>query len=123
MANRSGNGGGDGKGRVVVITGASAGVGRATVRVQLSRHPGVSQAFAVGVADERWGEIGVACVVPKAGMAVSADDLIALCRDQLARFKVPRRVVFLEAAELPTTPTGKVQKYKLARMVAETQPA
>ena len=85
----------------------------------LSRHPGVSQAYAVGVADDRWGEIGVACVVPKPGVDVTADDLIALCKDRLARFKVPRRVVFLAADELPTTPTGKVQKYRLARMVAE----
>jgi fatty-acyl-CoA synthase len=83
----------------------------------LSRHPGVSQAFAVGVADERWGEIGVACVVAKPGADVTADELIALCKEQLARFKVPRQVVFLDATELPTTPTGKVQKFRLARMV------
>ena len=83
----------------------------------LSRHPGVSQAFAVGVADERWGEIGVACVVARPDANVTADELIALCKEQLARFKVPRRVVFLDATELPTTPTGKVQKFRLARMV------
>ncbi len=85
----------------------------------LSRHPGVSQAYAVGVADDRWGEIGVACIVRKPGVEVEADELIALCKEQLARFKVPRRVVFLAAEELPATPTGKVQKFRLARMVAE----
>ncbi|GAA4920273.1 fatty-acyl-CoA synthase [Actinomycetospora succinea] len=113
--------------RYVVLTGRSKELYKSggelvmpkEVEEVLSRHPGVSQAFAVGVADERWGEIGVACVVPKAGVAVTADDLVALCKEQLARFKVPRRVVFLEATDLPTTPTGKVQKFRLARMVAE----
>ncbi|MDD7938388.1 AMP-binding protein [Actinomycetospora lutea] len=117
--------------RYVVLTGRSKELYKSggelvmpkEVEEVLSRHPGVSQAFAVGVADDRWGEIGVACVVPKAGAAVTADELVALCREQLARFKVPRRVVFLEAADLPTTPTGKVQKFRLARMVAQTQPA
>ncbi|WP_433802220.1 class I adenylate-forming enzyme family protein [Actinomycetospora sp. CA-084318] len=85
----------------------------------LSRHPGVSQAFAVGVADDRWGEIGVACIVRKPGAEIEAEELLALCKEQLARFKVPRRVVFLAAEELPSTPTGKIQKFRLARMVAE----
>ena len=85
----------------------------------LSQHPGVSQAYAVGVADERWGEMGVACVVAKAGVEVTAEELIELCKARLARFKVPRRVVFLAAEDLPTTPTGKVQKFRLVRMAQE----
>ena len=117
--------------RYVVLTGRSKELYKSggelvmpkEVEEVLSRHPGVSQAFAVGVADDRWGEIGVACVVARPGVAVTADELIALCREQLARFKVPRRVVFLEATDLPTTPTGKVQKFRLARMVADSQPA
>ncbi|MEJ2885104.1 class I adenylate-forming enzyme family protein [Actinomycetospora aeridis] len=117
--------------RYVVLTGRSKELYKSggelvmpkEVEEVLSRHPGVSQAFAVGVADERWGEIGVACVVAKPGFEVTADDLVALCKEQLARFKVPRRVVFLEATDLPTTPTGKVQKFRLARMVADGQPA
>jgi fatty-acyl-CoA synthase len=86
----------------------------------LSQHPAVSQAYAVGVADERWGEIGVACVVAKAGVDVTAEELIELCRARLARFKVPRRVVFLAAEDLPTTPTGKVQKFRLVRMAQQS---
>jgi fatty-acyl-CoA synthase len=113
--------------RYVVLTGRSKELYKSggelvmpkEVEEVLSRHPGVSQAFAVGVADERWGEIGVACVVAKAGVEVTADELLALCREQLARFKVPRRVVFLDGAELPTTPTGKVQKFRLARLVGQ----
>jgi fatty-acyl-CoA synthase len=85
----------------------------------LSQHPAISQAYAVGVADDRWGEIGVACVVARPGIDVTAEELIELCRARLARFKVPRRVVFLAAEDLPTTPTGKVQKFRLVRMAQE----
>jgi fatty-acyl-CoA synthase len=81
----------------------------------LSRHPGISQAFAVGVPDDRWGEAGCVWVVPEADAQVSADDVLALCRDKLARFKVPKHVFFCAGAELPTTPTGKVQKFELVR--------
>jgi fatty-acyl-CoA synthase len=85
----------------------------------LTRHPGVSQAFVVGVADERWGDAGCAWIVPEPGVAVDADELIALCREKLARFKVPKHVLFIDPAELPTTPTGKVQKFRLTQRAAE----
>jgi len=85
----------------------------------LTRHPGVSQAFVVGVADERWGDVGCAWIVPEPAAAVDAGELIALCKEKLARFKVPRHVLFLEPGELPTTPTGKVQKFRLAQRAAE----
>jgi fatty-acyl-CoA synthase len=85
----------------------------------LTRHPGVSQAFVVGVPDERWGDAGCAWVVPDAGSAVTAAELTALCRDKLARFKVPKYVLFVDPGDLPTTPTGKVQKYRLAQRAAE----
>ncbi|MGD0065232.1 MAG: AMP-binding protein [Streptosporangiaceae bacterium] len=85
----------------------------------LTRHPGVSQAFVVGVADDRWGDVGCAWIVPEPGAAVDAGELVAWCKEKLARFKVPRHVLFLSAAELPTTPTGKVQKFRLAQRAAE----
>jgi fatty-acyl-CoA synthase len=85
----------------------------------LTRHPGVSQAFAVGVADERWGDAGCAWIVPEPGAAVSTDELLALCREKLARFKVPKHIMFLEPGDLPTTPTGKVQKFRLAQRAAD----
>jgi fatty-acyl-CoA synthase len=90
----------------------------------LSGHPGISQAYAVGVPDERWGEVGCVWVVREPGTAtgdaLTAEEVTRLCRDKLARFKVPKHVLFTEAAELPTTPTGKVQKFALARRAAET---
>ena len=85
----------------------------------LTRHPGVSQAFVVGVADERWGDVGCAWIVPEPGVAVDAAELIALCKEKLARFKVPKHVLFVDPADLPTTPTGKVQKFRLTQRAAE----
>jgi fatty-acyl-CoA synthase len=81
--------------------------------------PGISQAYAVGVPDERWGEIGCAWVVPEPGATVDVEAVLAVCRDKLARFKVPKHVMMTTADELPTTPTGKVQKFRLAQRAAE----
>ena len=88
--------------------------------------PGVSQAFAIGIPDERWGEAGCVWIVPEAGAEVDASAVLVLCREKLARFKVPKHVVFSGPSELPTTPTGKVQKFRmvpLARQkISETSP-
>lgn len=85
----------------------------------LTRHPGVSQAYAVGVPDDRWGEAGCVWVVPEPGAAPDPAEIIALCKDGLARFKVPKHVLFTDPARLPTTPTGKVQKFRLVQMARE----
>ncbi|GAA2862239.1 AMP-binding protein [Pseudonocardia halophobica] len=85
----------------------------------LNEFPGVSQVYAVGVPDERWGEAGCAWVVPEPGATVDTEALLALCKEKLARFKVPKHILVTTAAELPTTPTGKVQKFKLSQRAAE----
>jgi fatty-acyl-CoA synthase len=81
----------------------------------LSSHPAVAQAYVVGVRDERMGEVGCAWVVADPGMPAppEPEELIDWCRPRLARFKVPVHVMYLEAGELPTTATGKVQKFRL----------
>jgi fatty-acyl-CoA synthase len=61
--------------------------------------------------DDKWGETPCAFVTLKAGAPALAEaELIAWCRERLAHFKCPRRVVF---AELPKTATGKIQKFEL----------
>lgn len=85
----------------------------------LTAHPGVSQAYVAGVPDERWGEIGCAWIVTEPGATVDADELLALCRSRLARFKVPKQIRFVDAADLPTTPTGKVQKFRLVALARQ----
>lgn len=84
----------------------------------LAAHDSVSQVFAIGVADERWGEIGCVVVVPAPDAALTEDDVLDICRAKLARFKVPKRVVFYRTEDLPTTPTGKVQKFRLVEQLS-----
>jgi len=79
----------------------------------LSGHESISQVFAIGIRDDRWGEIGCVVIVPVPGSALTEEDVIAMCKQNLARFKVPRRVLFIRPEELPTTPTGKIQKFRL----------
>jgi fatty-acyl-CoA synthase len=84
----------------------------------LAAHDEISQVFAVGLVDDRWGEIGCVVVVPVPDSALTEADVLDICRAKLARFKVPKRVVFYRAEDLPTTPTGKVQKYKLIEQLS-----
>ena len=87
----------------------------------LAAHDQISQVFAVGLVDDRWGEIGCVVVVPVPDATLTEDDVLRICRAKLARFKVPKRVVFYRAEDLPTTPTGKVQKYKLVQQLTSTR--
>jgi fatty-acyl-CoA synthase len=82
----------------------------------LYKHPAVAAAAVVAKADERWGETPCAFIELKPGQGATADELLAWCRDHLARYKVPRYVVF---AELTKTSTGKIQKFKLREMAKE----
>ncbi|PWW48894.1 fatty-acyl-CoA synthase [Melaminivora alkalimesophila] len=78
----------------------------------LYRHPAVLAAAVVARPDPKWGETPCAFVELKEGAEVSAEDIVAHCRQHLAGFKVPRAVVF---GELPKTSTGKIQKFELRR--------
>ncbi|MBI1845343.1 MAG: acyl--CoA ligase, partial [Candidatus Rokubacteria bacterium] len=79
----------------------------------LLTHPHVKQAHVVGVPDRDRGEQVVAAVELREGATATAEALVAFCRGSLASYKVPARVVFRKAEELPRTPTGKVHKPRL----------
>jgi fatty-acyl-CoA synthase len=80
----------------------------------LSKHPAVLFAAVVARPDEKWGESPCAFIEKKRGHEnVSAEDIIAFARANMARFKAPRNIVFLE---LPKTSTGKIQKFRLREM-------
>jgi acyl-CoA synthetase (AMP-forming)/AMP-acid ligase II len=77
----------------------------------LYEHDAVLEVAVVGRPDERWGEVPVAFVALREGASVSAEELLSHCRGQLARFKVPKDVTFIDA--LPRNPSGKVLKREL----------
>ena len=79
----------------------------------LYKHPSVQAAAVVAKPDAKWGETPCAFVELKPSAMVSAEEILAWCRSNLAGFKVPRHVVF---AELPKTSTGKVQKFRLREL-------
>ena len=76
----------------------------------LYKHPAIQAAAVVAKPDEKWGETPCAFVELKPGKVASAEDILEWCRQGLAKFKVPKHVVFVE---LPKTSTGKIQKFKL----------
>jgi len=74
----------------------------------LRNHPAIEDVAVIGVADETWGEIGQAFVIPKAGEELTAEEVIAFCDGRLARYKWPRHVFFTD--DFPRTALGKVRK-------------
>ncbi len=90
------------------------------IEIVLNEHPGVSEAHVAGLPHDRMGEVACAFVVPlDADAPPPAEELVTLCSERLARFKVPRHVLFVDAGELPLTATGRVQKFKLTEMARE----
>jgi acyl-CoA synthetase (AMP-forming)/AMP-acid ligase II len=94
----------------MILSGGENIAGSEVERV-LYEHEAVLEVAVVGRPDERWGEVPVAFVAVRDGAATTADELIEHCRVQLARFKVPKDVVFVDA--LPRNPSGKVLKRDL----------
>jgi fatty-acyl-CoA synthase len=84
----------------------------------LYRHPAVLVAAVVAMPDEKWGEVPCAFIELKAESSPTAEDIIVHCRQHLAKFKVPRAVVF---GELPKTSTGKIQKFELRQRIGSIQ--
>ena len=82
----------------------------------LYRHPAVLEAAVAAMPDEKWGETPCAFVTLHEDAAVSEQEIIDFCRDNMARFKAPRKVVF---GPLPKTSTGKIQKFELRTRARE----
>ena len=80
------------------------------------KHPAVSEVAVIGIPHPKWGEVGCAAIVLKAGASASADEIIEFCRGKIAKFKIPQRVVF--RSEIPKTVSAKVAKQDLKREFA-----
>lgn len=85
----------------------------------LTAHPAVAAAHVVAVPDRRMGEVGVAWIVAAPGTAVDPAQLVDWCEQRLARFKVPRHVLPIDAGDVPATPSGRPRKFLLAEMALE----
>jgi len=85
----------------------------AEVETVFREHPAVEDAALIGQPDEKWGEVGLMIVVMKPGEQASGEELKAFCLERLARYKIPKRVIF--AGSLPYSPYGKVIKAELKK--------
>jgi fatty-acyl-CoA synthase len=90
----------------------SGGENISTIEIEetLYTHPSILEAAVVGKPDDHWGETPCAFAVLKEGAEATEDEIINFCREKMARYKVPKNIVF---GELPKTSTGKVQKFVL----------
>ena len=93
----------------IIISGGEN-ISSVEVEIALYRHPATALAAVVARPDGKWGETPCAFVQLKDGAQASEAEYLEWCRSHLARFKVPKKVVF---GALPTTATGKIQKYVL----------
>jgi fatty-acyl-CoA synthase len=85
--------------------------------------PGVAESAVVGLADARWGEVPVAVLVRSAdaaGLRLTSDAVMQHLQSRIARYKLPRRVVFM--SNLPKSALGKVQKPPLLALLTGTNP-
>jgi len=81
------------------------------------QHPGVAEVAVIGLPDPKWIEMVAAVVVPKAGMTFTERELMEFCRERLAGFKCPKKIIFVN--ELPKNPSGKILKRELKEKLKE----
>ena len=84
----------------------------------LYKHPAVHMCAVIGVSDERWGQVGLACVVLRPDTSTTEDELLAFLYDNLARYKVPKSIKFMDA--LPLSSMGKILKRELREQMMVT---
>jgi fatty-acyl-CoA synthase len=93
----------------IIISGGEN-ISSVEVEEVLYRHPAVALAAVVAVPDAKWGEVPCAVVELRDGVTATPEEIIEFCRGHMARYKVPKQIVF---GVLPKTSTGKIQKFQL----------
>jgi len=109
-----------GRAKDLIISGGEN-IHPAEIESLLAEHPAVAECAAFGLPDEEWGEVVAAAVVLRPGQAVSAQELRSYLAGRLARYKLPRRWLWLAA--LPKTALGKVQRQLLAQLIRDDDSA
>jgi fatty-acyl-CoA synthase len=89
----------------------------AEVEAAILEHPAVNECALIGRPDEKWGEVGLVVAVPAPGQSITEAELQAFCRERLAGYKVPKRIIFADS--LPYSPYGKVMKAELREQYLE----
>jgi fatty-acyl-CoA synthase len=97
----------------IIISGGEN-ISSVEVEATLHKHKSVALAAVVAMPDEKWGEVPCAFIELKDGATATEDELINFCREHMASFKRPKKVVF---TDIPKTATGKMQKFELRRMI------
>jgi fatty-acyl-CoA synthase len=92
----------------------------AEVEAIFREHTAVAEAALIGKPDDQWGEVGVMITVLKPGQSATPEELQEFCRGRLARYKVPKEIIFVD--ELPYSPYGKVEKIKLKERYVIREP-
>jgi fatty-acyl-CoA synthase len=106
-----------GRAKDMIISGGEN-VYAAEVEAVFREHPAVVDAALIGMPDEKWGEVGLMVVVAAKGAVATEAELKAFCAGRLAKYKVPKKVIFAEA--LPYSPYGKAVKAELKKRYLET---
>ena len=88
------------------------------VEETLYQYPGIEEAAVIGLADPKWIEIVTAVVVPKKDVTLVDKDIISFCRERLAGFKCPKKVIITD--KLPKNPSGKILKRELKETLASS---
>ena len=87
----------------------------------LEQHPKIAQVQVIGVIDSKWGEVGRAIVVLESGQEAMKDEIIDFCRGKLAKFKIPKSVVFVDSFAPYISGAGKILKRRLRKDFAQEE--
>ena len=104
----------------MIITGGEH-VYPSEVQEIISTHPGVFDVAVIGLTHEKWGEQVTAVVVPKENAKVNEKMIVDYCRDKMAGYKRPKKVIFIKDEEMPRTATGKILHRKLRKRFNESE--
>jgi fatty-acyl-CoA synthase len=98
-----------------IIKSGGENISEREVEVLLEELPSIKSVQVIGVPDKEWGQAVTAVIEVKEGVSLGKDDVIEFCRNKMARFKIPKNVLFIERNNWPLLGAGKVDKVSLKK--------